>query len=128
LPIRRGHARVLFNEGAFAEDTMRSGRAGAKVLRETRNQLEREGVEIKTLRRCESESREGVKLPACVKLYLPPPSGKFGMVLRFVRDNEGLALRYLAFGVRHHPHDSNAPTVYDIAHRRLHGNSSQGPG
>jgi hypothetical protein len=119
LPIRRGHARVLFNEGAFAEDTMRSGRAGAKALRDARSQFEREGVEIKTIRRCESESREGIKLPACVKIYLPPPAGKFGMVLRFIRDSEGLALRYLAFGVRHHPRSSNAPTVYDIAHRRL---------
>jgi hypothetical protein len=121
LPIRRGHARVLFNEGAFAEDTMRSGRAGAKALRDARSPFEREGIEIKMLRRCESESREGIKLPACVKVYLPPPAGKFGMVLRFVRDDQGLALRYLAFGIRHHPHNSNAPTVYEIAHRRLHG-------
>jgi hypothetical protein len=49
------------------------------------------------------------------------PNGRFGMVVRFVRDDKGLALRYLAFGVRHHPRNSNAPTVYDIAHRRLHG-------
>jgi hypothetical protein len=27
---------------------------------------------------------------------------------------------YLAFGVRHHPAGSNAPTLYEIAHRRLH--------
>ena len=121
MPIRRGHARVLFNEGAFAEDTMRSGRAGAKVLRETRSRFEREGVEIKATRRCEPESREGINLPACFKVYLPAPNGKFGMVLRFIRDDQGLALRYLAFGIRHHPRDSNAPTVYDIAHRRLHG-------
>lgn len=99
---------------------MRSGRAGAKALREARSQFERDGVEIKILRPCEPESREGIKLPNCVKVYLPPPNGKFGMVLRFVRDSEGLALRYLAFGVRHHPRDSKARTVYEIAHRRLH--------
>lgn len=56
--------------------------------------------------------------------YLPAPNGKFGMVFRFIRDGEGLALRYLAFGVRHHPRDSNAQTVYEIAHRRLHGELS----
>lgn len=28
-------------------------------------------------------------------------------------------LAFLAFGVRHHPRDSNAPTVYEVAHRRL---------
>jgi hypothetical protein len=124
LSIRRGHARVLFSEGAFAEDTMRSGRAGAKALREARSKFERDGAEIKALRRCDPEHRDGTKLPACFKIYLPPPNGKFGMVLRFVRDDEGLALRYLAFGVRHHPHESNAPTVYDIAHRRLHNQPS----
>lgn len=124
MPIRRGHARVLFSEGAFADDTMQSGRAGAKALREARSKFEREGVEIKTLRRCDPEGREGVKLPTCFKVYLPPPNGKFGMVLRFIRDGEGLALRYLAFGVRHHPRDSNAPTVYEVAHRRLYGQPS----
>ena len=121
MSIRRGHARVLLSEGAFAEDTMRSGSAGAKALREARGQFERDGVEIKSLHRCDPEHRDGTKLPACFKVYLPPPNGKFGMVLRFVRDDEGLALRYLAFGVRHHPRHSNAPTVYDIAHRRLLG-------
>lgn len=124
MPIRRGYARVLFNEGAFAEDTMRSGRAGAQALREARSQSEQDGVEVKILRRCDPEGRDGTKLPSCFKVYLPPPNGKFGMVFRFVRDADGLALRYLAFGVRHHPRDSNAPTVYEIADRRLHGRPS----
>jgi hypothetical protein len=124
LSIRRGNARVLFDEGAFAEDMMRSGRAGGEALREARSQFEREGVEIKTLRRCDPEGRDGTKLPACFKVYLPAPNGKFGMVLRFIRDGEGLALRYLAFGVRHHPRDSNAPTVYEIADRRFHDKPS----
>lgn len=100
---------------------MRSGRAGAEALREVRGRFERDGVEIKTLRRCDLEGRDGTKLSGCFKVYLPAPNGKFGMVLRFIRDSEGLALRYLASGVRHHPRDSNAQTVYEIAHRRLHG-------
>jgi hypothetical protein len=123
LPTRSGYARVLFDEGAFAEDTIRSGRGGAKALREARGRFEREGVEIKTLRRCDPEGRDGTRLPACFKVYLPAPTGKFGMVFRFVRDADGLALRCLAFGVRHHPRESNAPTVYEVAHRRLHGES-----
>lgn len=92
-----------------------------EALREARSQFERDGVEITTLRRCDPEGRDGTKLPACFKVYLPAPNGKFGMVFRFVRDSDGLALRYLAFGARHHPRDSNALTVYEIAHRRLHG-------
>lgn len=46
------------------------------------------------------------------------------MVFCFVRDADGLALRFLAFGVRHHPRNSNALTVYEIADRRLHGQRS----
>lgn len=124
MPIRRGYARVLFDEGAFGKDTMRSGRAGAKTLRDARGEFEREGVAIATLRRCDAEGRDDTKLPACFKVYLPAPSGKFGMVLRFIRDSDGLALRYLAFGVRHHPRGSKAATVYEIADRRLHGRPS----
>jgi hypothetical protein len=90
---------------------MRSGRAGAEALREARSQFEQDRVEIKTLRRCDPEGRDGTQLPACFKIYLSAPNGKFGMVFRFVRESEGLVLRYLAFGVRHHPRDSNAQTV-----------------
>ena len=103
---------------------MRSGHAGAGTLRHARSQFEREGVEIKALRRCDPEGRDGTRLPACFKVYLPAPDGKFGMVFRFVRNADGLALRYLAFGVRHHPRGSKAPTVYEIADRRLNGGAS----
>jgi hypothetical protein len=113
LSIRRGHARVLFNEGAFAEDTMRSGPGRGGGAAGGSQSVERDGVEIKALRRGDPEGPDGTRLPSCFKVYLPVPSGKFGMVvLRFVRDGDGLALRYLAFGVRHHPRDSNAQTVY----------------
>jgi len=30
-------------------------------------------------------------------------------------------LRYIAFGVRHHPPESNADSVYEIANKRLRG-------
>lgn len=43
------------------------------------------------------------------------------MVLALASDKRGLGLRYLAFGVRHHPKNSHAETVYQIAHRRLNG-------
>src|SRR5262245_42107106 len=75
---------------------MRSGRVGAKVLREARSHFERDGVEIKALRRCDPEGRDGTKLPASFKVYLPTLNGRFGMVFRFVRDANGFALRYLA--------------------------------
>jgi hypothetical protein len=42
------------------------------------------------------------------------------MVLSIDRSAGKPILVYLAFGPRHHPHDSKAATVYQIAHRRLH--------
>lgn len=45
----------------------------------------------------------------------------FGMVFAAVRRPKGLQLDFLAFGVRHQPAHSQAPSVYEIAHARLHG-------
>ncbi len=58
-------------------------------------------------------------LAHCVKVYLPPPDGRFGMVFRIERHDGKLRLVYVAFGVRHHPRNSNAPTLCQIAHDRL---------
>ena len=118
---QKGYGRVVFDEGAYAVDTVRSGRTGADVLRQTRVRFEREGVVLADLRDCESEGRDGTRLPGCLKVYLPAPDGRFGMVLILARDEHGLALHYLAFGVRHHPRESNAPSVYQLADRRLNG-------
>lgn len=61
-------------------------------------------------------------LGGCVKTYVPWPDGRFGAVLVAVtHPDRPLALRVIAFGVRHHPRGSNAPTVYEIAHKRLNG-------
>jgi hypothetical protein len=68
---------------------------------------------------CDEEGADGTQLAHCLKVYLPPPDGKFGMVFRVERRDGKLRLVYAAFGVRHHPRDSNAPTVYQIAHDRL---------
>ena len=121
MAIVPGRARVVFDEVAFAEDVMRSGRSGAAVLQETRRRYERDGVGVERLRACEAEGSDGTELPACFKVYLPEPAGKFGMVLALASDERGLGLRCLAFGMRHHPKGSHAETVYETAHRRLHG-------
>jgi hypothetical protein len=92
---------VISDELVVAEDVMRSGRAGAAVLREMRRRYERDGVTIASLRRCEAEGSDGTELPGCLKVYLPEGAGKFGMVLALASDKQGLGLRYLAFGVRH---------------------------
>lgn len=63
MAVKRGHARVVIDEIAFAEDIVRSGRTGATILREARRRYERGGVAVASLRACEAEGRDGTELP-----------------------------------------------------------------
>jgi hypothetical protein len=95
--------------------------AGADATRAARRRSEGEGIPHDELRLCEAEGTEGTELPHCLKIYLPPPAGRFGMVFQLEIVAGRDQLRYIAFGVRHHPRESNAKSVYEIAHRRLRG-------
>ncbi|HYQ78504.1 MAG TPA: hypothetical protein VEP91_05260 [Solirubrobacterales bacterium] len=109
-----------FDAGAFREYVAGSSPVGQGAAEIARRDYEANGVPVSDLRPCDPEGRDGTVLPQCLKLYIPPPVGRFGMVFRFVVANDAPRLDYLAFGVRHHPAGANAPTVYEIAHRRLH--------
>lgn len=116
---RAGRAPAQFDDAAFSEDLKRTSDAGRKAAEAARREYEQDGVPVDDLLPCEEEGPEGTALRHCMKVYLPRPDGKFGMVFRIeLRDNKAL-LVYAAFGVRHHPRNSHAPTVYEIAHQRL---------
>jgi hypothetical protein len=117
---RPGHAPVVFADDPFNEDIARAGSSGRAAAETARQRYERDGVPIDELRHVQDEGPDGTILPGCLKVYLPPPDGRFGMVFALVIGETGAWLRYLAFGVRHHPKDSHTPTVYELAHRRLH--------
>src|SRR5680860_448910 len=69
---------------------------------------------------CHDEGQDQTMLGGCVKTYIPWPDGRFGAVFVAVKHPQRpLALRAFAFGVRHHPPESNAETVYEVADRRL---------
>jgi len=110
-----------FDRDAWAEDLARTSRSGRVAGEAARRGYELSGVPVDELRHVQEEGRDGTILPHCVKVYLPPPAGRFGMVFQLVLVQGGPRLEYVAFGARHHPRGSNAPTVYQIAHRRLHG-------
>lgn len=116
---RPGRAPALFDDAAFAEDLRRASDAGTEVARAARREFEGEGVPIGSLLACDEEGPDGTALQHCVKLRLPPPNGKFGMVFRIEQQMGKSVLVFAAFGVRHHPSGSNALSVYEIAHRRL---------
>jgi hypothetical protein len=80
------------------------------------------GLPRERLLACEAEARDGTRLGGCVKTYVPWPTGRFGAVMVAVSHPERpLGLRLIAFGVRHHPRDAQALTVYQIADKRLNG-------
>ena len=114
-----GRAPALFDDAAFDEDLRRAGDAGEEVARTARKEFEREGVPLGNLLACDEEGPDGTELRHCVKLRLPPPNGKFGMVFRIELRDDKPILAFAAFGVRHHPPEAKARTVYEVAHHRL---------
>lgn len=75
--------------------------------------------------RCEAEGREGTSLPFCWKLYLPldamgSSAAPFGFVFHLSGIHRRPVLQLIAYGERH-PSNPRTKSVYQRAHRRLHG-------
>lgn len=81
--------------------------------------LGNEGAPRGWLRRCEEEGRDGTRLGGCVKLYIPQPAGRWGAVFAAELEAGKPVLLLIAVGERH-PEQPWRPSVYEIAHRRLH--------
>ena len=115
-------ARAQFDTDAWEEDLARTTPAGRQAAETAHKGYEQHGVPIAQLRRVAEHGHDRTILPDCMKVYLPAPDGRFGMIfiLKFQPDGRPV-LMFLAFGVRHHPQGSQRPTVYQLAHQRLHG-------
>lgn len=76
------------------------------------------------MRRCEPAAADGRRLAGCAKVYVPlgtePSRAPHGFVFALRADAESgrVILRLVAFGERH---PSSGRSVYERAHRRLHG-------
>jgi len=77
---RPGHAPVVFTDDAFDEDVARAGSGGRVAAEVARQKYERDGVPVDELREVQDEGRDGTILPNCLKVYLPRPDGRFGIV------------------------------------------------
>jgi hypothetical protein len=112
---------VGFDDDALTEDLERLPVSAEIALRAFRKELRRDGgIGRSRLMACQAEGRDGTRLGGCVKTYIPWPDGRFGAVfVAVMHPNRPMALRAIAFGVRHHHRSSNAKTVYEVAHRRL---------
>lgn len=112
--------RVAFDPGAIAEDLAHATKAVRQIGEQAVARLDRDGIVREQLYACKADGRDGTRLPGCVKTYLPWPGGRCGMVLELRIDEHGPLLFCLAFGIRHPARNSGRPSVYQVAHERLH--------
>jgi hypothetical protein len=112
---------VGFDDDALDEDLAHLPASAEEALRLFHQEVRRlGGIARSRLMACQAEGRDGTRLGGCVKTYIPWPDGRFGAVFVAVtHPNRPLALRVIAFGIRHHPRQSTARTVYEIAGHRL---------
>jgi hypothetical protein len=82
MPRAERRLSAQFDAAAWEEDLARVSDAGRRAGTVARARYEQAGVPLSELRPCEEHARDGTSLPGCVKLYLPPPAGRFGMVFR----------------------------------------------
>ena len=94
---RPGHARVVFDDVLWHDDLERASAKAAAAAAAARGQLERHGAPIDQLRPCQEHGRDDTRLRGCLKLYVPPPAGPWGIVFQLAIDerlNDGrLVLR-----------------------------------
>jgi hypothetical protein len=100
---RPTHAPVRFDDRIFQEDLAYASVTGIAVARLSRHRYESKGIPVGELRITEAKGPHAAVLPRCLKVYLPPPDGPFGMVFRLMIDGDGAHLEYLAFGGRRPP-------------------------
>lgn len=110
---------VGIDNSLLAEDLTRCTRAARAAIEPVIAEVRRDGVPYEWLRRCEEEGRDGTRLGGCVKFYIPRPAGQWGAVLAGDEKATKPALVLVAVGERH-PAQGWRPSVYEIAHRRLH--------
>jgi hypothetical protein len=128
MPTSAGSTRfgVRFDELAFSEDIRHATPAGRQVAGAARQRLQADGADPSEFKRCDPDARDGTSLPNCLKAYLPTPDGRWRMIFEVLRDTTTgeLVLSYLAFGVAHPEHPWQ-PSVYQVAHQRLHHPADQ---
>lgn len=125
---RRQRLPVRVQAAVWAEEVERyqSSSPARRAAERERGALDERGIELGQLAACDQEGARGTDLRGMVKAYVPigdrPPSERpYGFVFDPDRDRDGdFYLALLAYGERH-PANSRARSVYERAHRRIHG-------
>jgi hypothetical protein len=116
---------IDFGAEEWEEEVARHGpRSAARLQAERARRELKAGQTAPTWKRCRAEGR--TSLPGCVKLYVPlgkqgASQAPFGFVFQLDQERDKtLVLSFVAFGERH-PSNPATRTVYERAHKRLHG-------
>jgi hypothetical protein len=81
MPTSEHNLPIRFDTGSWNEDMRRTTREGRAAAEHAKRGYTRRGIPLSEPRPCQPEGRDGTELPNCAKVYLPPPDGRFGMVL-----------------------------------------------
>jgi hypothetical protein len=117
---------IRFDREEWREEVERLNERAVSRAQAERARREIDGGAAVDLQKCEADGEGGTRLPGCVKLYVPlgrqgASEAPFGFVFQLAQDSDGsLVWNFLAFGERH-PQNSATRTVYERAHKRLHG-------
>jgi hypothetical protein len=122
----RASLRIEIDEEVWAEEVgrLRPQSPARRLAEKARREIEADRSNL-PWKPCEEEGSQGTKLSRCVKLYVPigqegASAAPCGFVFRLTRVGGELVVRMVAFGERH-PTNRRTRSVYQRAHRRLHG-------
>jgi hypothetical protein len=118
---------VEFRDPVWEEEVERlDEKSPARVQAERARREIEAGQPALEWQRCETEGDDKTNLPGCRKLYVPldaegASAAPFGFVFRLTQNPDGkLSWNMIAFGERH-PSNAQTRSVYERAHKRLHG-------
>jgi hypothetical protein len=119
-------APIIFGAREWTEEVERlDPKADARLKAETARREIEAGEGKLAWKPCEAAGSHGTSLPGCRKAYIPlgregASAAPYGFVFQLVRTHDGLAWNFVAFGERH-PSNAQTRSVYERAHKRLHG-------
>jgi hypothetical protein len=118
---------VRFDREEWREEVGRLDERSVSRIQAERARREIEGGKASLdFEKCEAGGEEGTSLLGCVKQYVPlgkqgASEAPFGFVFQLAQNPDGsLVWNFIAFGERH-PDNPATRTVYERAHKRLHG-------
>lgn len=126
-PARLPPVTIEFGSAEWDEEVRRlNARSPARAQAETARKAIEDGRVKLAWKRCLPHGPDNTQLLGCRKLYVPlghdaPSEAPYGFVFQLIVKADGmLAWNMIGFGERH-PSDDKTRTVYERAHKRLHG-------